>query len=57
MKHIFDWVLISLFIVGLILMIVGILSFTYRLNLYLGMTVSGIFIIFFTSKLLNKSKV
>ena len=57
MKSIIDLLSVITFTIGVSLFIIGTLLFTYKLNVYLGLSLSGIYLAFFSYKILNNHKV
>lgn len=56
MKHKFDWFLVVLCTLGWLFFIIGTLSIAYRIDYFLGMALSGIYMWYFSVKLLNRNK-
>ena len=57
MKSIIDLLSVITFITGVSLFIIGTLLFTYKLNVYLGLSLSGIYLAFFSYRIFNNHKV
>lgn len=57
MKNIIDLLSVITFITGVSLFIIGTLLFTYKLNVYLGLSLSGIYLAFFSYRIFNNHKV
>ena len=57
MKSIIDLLSVITFITGVSLFIIGTLLFTYKLNIYLGLSLSGIYLAFFNYKIFNNRKI
>ena len=57
MKFIIDLLSVIAFITGISLFIIGTLLFAYRVNVYLGLSLSGIYLAFFSYKIFNNRKV
>ena len=57
MKNIIDLLSVITFTIGVSLFIIGTLLFTYKLNVYLGLSLSGIYLAFFSYRIFNNHKV
>ena len=57
MKSIIDLLSVITFTIGVSLFIIGTLLFTYKLNVYLGLSLSGIYLAFFSYRIFNNHKV
>ena len=56
MKHKFDWLLVVLCTLGYLMIITSTLNIAYRIDYAVGILVSGGFLCYFSSKLLNRNK-
>lgn len=56
MKHKFDWLLVVLCTLGYLMIITSTLSIAYRIDYTVGILVSGGFLCYFSSKLLNRNR-
>lgn len=57
MKFIIDLLSVIAFITGVLFFIIGTLSFAYRVNVYLGLSLSGIYLAFSSYRIFNNHKV
>lgn len=57
MKCIIDLLFIITFIIGVSFFIIGTLLFVYELNIYLGLSLSGIYLVFSSYRIFNNHKV
>lgn len=57
MKFIIDLLSVIAFITGVLFFIIGTLLFAYSVNVYLGLSLSGIYLAFFNYKIFNNYKV
>lgn len=56
MKHKLDWLLVVLCTLSYLMIILSALSIAYRIDYSVGILVSGGFLCYFSSKLLNRNK-